>query len=607
MPVSAQCGGGVSKIQLPTLIRPNATNPASPNGPPHLRSGNGPKISSCPRHTFRCSGPKRVGCCWLFPAVGVAARSDAFQELGRVRAKTARVFWGAALSEQSRHSIAMTARNTSASPTLYFFDIVEDYPEIGGVARVSARLRCALRQHFGARLVAVRDIADGLGCGDKGEDYLARERRAMLRLAQIDPASTFFIPNFQNPLDRVADLIRPKIVNIVHDLQFACLPDLFTAEQHRWLDAAFSATRANADAIAFVSRTTRDHFVARYGAPAQCRVIAAPIGATTPGRAVAGRPPFLLAVQHGECHPHKNVAGLLRLFAGLAERSPALTLLVTGRGRASFETECESLPRHVRDRVHHLGHVARDELNGLYRGAEAFVSLSRFEGFNMPAAEAASCGTPLILSDLPVHREFHTDAACFLDPDEAGRRRGCRVPGRCRASPARLCLGPRRPLFGRIRRPGAYRIDRGHRDRSCRSHAAARGSAPDLGHHPRVPGRHRPAPVRARGATPHSGGCEPPKTRPRAAGRHHPGRLGGTDAGRLGVARESANGHPSGLFTRSQQRLRRRRGQRTRQHSWSGDRCRRPRRLRDGKFERNRRGRLFCQRLLWRWRGRCWW
>ncbi len=310
----------------------------------------------------------------------------------------------------------MTARNTSASPTLYFFDIVEDYPEIGGVARVSARLRWAFRQHFGARVVAVRDIADGLGCGDKGEDYLARERRAMLRLAQVDPASTFFIPNFQNPLDRVADLIRPKVVNVVHDLQFASLPDLFTAEQHRWLDAGFSATRANADAIAFVSRTTRDHFVARYGAPARCRVIAAPIGATTPGRAVAGRPPFLLAVQHGECHPHKNVAGLLRLVAGLAERSPALTLLVTGRGRASFETECESLPRHVRDRVHHLGHVARDELNGLYRGAEAFVSLSRFEGFNMPAAEAASCGTPLILSDLPVHREFHTDGACFLEP-----------------------------------------------------------------------------------------------------------------------------------------------------------------------------------------------
>ena len=55
---------------------------------------------------------------------------------------------------------------------------------------------------------------------------------------------------------------------------------------------------------------------------------------------------------------------------------------------------------------------------GLYRDADAMVLPSRGEGFNIPAAEAAAAGLPLIVSAAGGHRDF-------LGPDEARLVDGC--------------------------------------------------------------------------------------------------------------------------------------------------------------------------------------
>lgn len=60
------------------------------------------------------------------------------------------------------------------------------------------------------------------------------------------------------------------------------------------------------------------------------------------------------------------------------------------------------------------GFMKEEELNVIYRGARAFVHLSEKEGFNIPILEAANCGTPMILSDIPVHKEVAEKAAIFV-------------------------------------------------------------------------------------------------------------------------------------------------------------------------------------------------
>jgi hypothetical protein len=46
-------------------------------------------------------------------------------------------------------------------------------------------------------------------------------------------------------------------------------------------------------------------------------------------------------------------------------------------------------------------------------------NVNDFEGFNMSAAEAALLGRPLVLSDIPVHREVFSDLALLLSAESA--------------------------------------------------------------------------------------------------------------------------------------------------------------------------------------------
>jgi len=66
------------------------------------------------------------------------------------------------------------------------------------------------------------------------------------------------------------------------------------------------------------------------------------------------------------------------------------------------------------------GFIDEKSLAALYKGAAAFINLSKLEGFNLPILEAANCETPLILSDIPVHREVAKNAAMFVDLTNSG-------------------------------------------------------------------------------------------------------------------------------------------------------------------------------------------
>ena len=66
------------------------------------------------------------------------------------------------------------------------------------------------------------------------------------------------------------------------------------------------------------------------------------------------------------------------------------------------------------------GFVSDDTLACLYTGAAAVVLPSLAEGFGLPAVEAAACGAPVVLSDIPAHRETLGDEALFFPARDAG-------------------------------------------------------------------------------------------------------------------------------------------------------------------------------------------
>jgi glycosyltransferase involved in cell wall biosynthesis len=66
--------------------------------------------------------------------------------------------------------------------------------------------------------------------------------------------------------------------------------------------------------------------------------------------------------------------------------------------------------------VEFLGYVSDEQAKILMQNAKAFLFPSFYEGFGLPPLEALALGAPLIISNIPVHREVYGNSAHYIDP-----------------------------------------------------------------------------------------------------------------------------------------------------------------------------------------------
>lgn len=156
----------------------------------------------------------------------------------------------------------------------------------------------------------------------------------------------------------------------------------------------------------------------------------------------------------GGISPHKNIATLIAAYTRLNASRPRL-VVVGDLERETFVSAASELRAQIatlglQREVVLPGFVTDDLLAALYTAATVVVVPSLAEGFGLPAVEAAACGAPVLLSDIPAHRETLGGAAHFFEPrdvtglaselarlliDESTREH---VAAACRASVARL-------------------------------------------------------------------------------------------------------------------------------------------------------------------------
>ena len=72
------------------------------------------------------------------------------------------------------------------------------------------------------------------------------------------------------------------------------------------------------------------------------------------------------------------------------------------------------------EQVQLIGSLPYAQLLEYLRSSLALLSASTEEGFDYPVLEAKAEGTPTLISDIPVHREFHQDSSLFFPVDDDG-------------------------------------------------------------------------------------------------------------------------------------------------------------------------------------------
>ncbi len=123
---------------------------------------------------------------------------------------------------------------------------------------------------------------------------------------------------------------------------------------------------------------------------------------------------FVLAV--GTIEPRKNYDGLVQAWQELSKIHKDLYLVVVGGPGWKTKRTQKFLRNSTEINVVWLPRACDGSLNALYSKCFAYLSSSLEEGFNLPALEARVIyQKPLVLSNIKVHNELHSDSAVFFD------------------------------------------------------------------------------------------------------------------------------------------------------------------------------------------------
>ncbi|HXF56418.1 MAG TPA: glycosyltransferase family 1 protein [Actinomycetota bacterium] len=212
-----------------------------------------------------------------------------------------------------------------------------------------------------------------------------------------------------------------RLVVTVHDLAFLVHPGALTTTWRLLHRAGLRRTVRTARAVIAPSRHTAEDLLRRTRLPAD-RVHVVPLAPALPEGAadvsavldrLKVRRPYVLFV--GTLEPRKNLVRLVQAYRRVAAGVPHALVLAGPMGwrpRPLLQAVAEEGP----GRVVLTGRLPEEALDALYRGADAFVYPSLYEGFGLPVLEAMARGIPCVVSAASSLPEVAGEAALLVDP-----------------------------------------------------------------------------------------------------------------------------------------------------------------------------------------------
>ncbi len=220
------------------------------------------------------------------------------------------------------------------------------------------------------------------------------------------------------------------VVATIHDLSFEHLPETFKRRSRAQLRLTVRRTARAAAHVIVPSEHTRRDISETYGL-APSRVSVTPLAAPAHFAPVNDEREvrrvrelygisgdYVLTV--GSIQPRKNLARLVRAYAGLRRARPQANLpklvLVGKRAWLYGETLRAIEESGIGDLTVLTGYVSESDLPALYTGALCFVYPSYFEGFGLPPLEAMQCGAAVVAGNLTSLPEVVGPAGILVDP-----------------------------------------------------------------------------------------------------------------------------------------------------------------------------------------------
>lgn len=250
----------------------------------------------------------------------------------------------------------------------------------------------------------------------------------------------------------------PRLVVTLHDVIFvrrfrdiSAVPYAAQAVGHVYRRWTYPKVARRARIVLTVSEASRAEIASLLRVPPD-RIVVTPESLPEPFRAAVAPPladvfakyglpagRFLLAM--GAYERRKNIPFLFEVLERMrsAGKAPPLLLLAGADHLKATRYREEVTARNLKSLVRFLPYVNDGEFKTLQQHAVAFLWPSLREGFGLPLLEAMSCGTPVLASAIPVHREIAGDAARFIDPHDAA--------GWAAAIDELLAPGPERERF----------------------------------------------------------------------------------------------------------------------------------------------------------------
>jgi glycosyltransferase involved in cell wall biosynthesis len=232
----------------------------------------------------------------------------------------------------------------------------------------------------------------------------------------------FFSP-FNNIEPRLLD--RPNVAYL-HDILEHFHPELFSQGELEARKQIYPDICHSADVLVTVSEFCRDSISKRFAVdPGKIEVVYnAPQSSLLEVTGVC--PDVRLQDDGGNAkrflfypanfYLHKNHARLLRAFAQFVKRDRDILLVLVGHSIEGAFTL--SLGTELKGRVLHLTEIPASGIRWLYKNSSGVILPSLFEGFGVPAIEAALCSCRLACANIPAFRELPIEGVYYFDPQD---------------------------------------------------------------------------------------------------------------------------------------------------------------------------------------------